>query len=71
MVLVFCLMALWIIVGPPALMLSHTRRFDLTLGDAAFCTVLGAIMGPVAWFILWIEGKSFGSGIVIAKKRKL
>lgn len=68
--LVIGVVLLWMCSGPPALMLHWNRSFDLTVGDAVFCTFAGVLLGPFAWVILWADGKDFGAGHVLRKKKK-
>ena len=68
--LILLISAIWVVSGPPGLMLDWTRTFDLTVGDAAICILIGAVLGPFSWVVLWTSGKSFGSGRILMRRRK-
>lgn len=65
MIIFICAM-LWAIVGISSIIFDWTSDFDATYADLVMCTMVGTILGPLA-FIVFVLPRLF-SKIVIKKR---
>ena len=67
-----CILGLvtWWLCGMTGAIYEWHRHSDVNIGDLVFFGVTVAFLGPIMWIVVWADGKRFGAGHVVFKKKE-